>query len=204
MINFQESISSFFQYRLSRVLTVALALLILIVPSVLAQETADGKVERIRKIYSETAAKIEKVEKGSEEDRLAGIAVNELVVNKTGKSWPAVGNFREVYRFYYDSDGESPYPSRLLKVSKTTESAARKYFEEYVFDYSGNLIFYFERTEDGDAPLERRVYFESGKAFRFVDDGKTRDKLTEEDEIVANDILVTENALRGIFEATLN
>ncbi|QQS40655.1 MAG: hypothetical protein IPM63_14985 [Acidobacteriota bacterium] len=185
----------------------ALSALVVLMTSVFAahaQETNDRKVERIRKIYSETNAKIEKVEKGGEEDRLAGIAVNELVVNKTGKSWPAVGNFREVYRFYYDSDGESPYPSKLLKISKATESAARKYFEEYVFDRSGNLIFYFEKTEDGEVPLERRVYFDSGKAFRFIDDGKTRDKLSEEDEIVANDILATENTLRGIFEATLN
>ncbi|HUF05511.1 MAG TPA: hypothetical protein VMM38_15230 [Aridibacter sp.] len=180
------------------------ALLLFLCFAVTAQESAYQKVERIRKIYSETAAKVEKADVGSDEDRKSGIAVNELVVNKTGKSWPAVGHFREVYRFYYDGDGENPYPSRLLKVTKVTESAARKYFEEYVYDYAGNLIFYFERTEDGENPLERRVYFNSGKAFRFIDDGRTRDRLTEEDEIVANDILVTESALRGIFGATLN
>lgn len=168
-----------------------------------AQARADQKVERIRKIYAETSAKIERVEKGSAEDRLGGIAVNEMIVNATGKSWPAVGNFKEVYRFYYDNDGENPYPSRLLKISKSTESAARRYFEEYVYDLKGNLVFYFERSEEGEKPLERRVYFDSEKAFRIVDDGKARDKLTEEDEIVVNDILATENKLRGIFEATL-
>ena len=168
------------------------------------QEGADQKVERIRKVYSGTSAKIEKVEKGGEEDRRAGIAVNELVVNATGKSWPAVGNFKEVYRFYYEEDGESPYPSKLLKITLVTESAARKYSNEFVYGPSGSLIFYFERSEDDDGPLERRVYFDSGKAFRIVDDGKARDKLSEEDEIVVNDILATENKLRGIFEATLD
>jgi hypothetical protein len=171
--------------------------------AVSAQETADKKVELIRMIYSTTSAKIEKVEKGGEEDRLAGIAVNELVVNKTGKSWPAVGNFNEVYRFYYDNDGENPYPSRLLKITKSTESAARRYFEEYVYDLKGNLVFYFERSEEGEKPLERRVYFDSGRAFRIIDDGKARDKLTEEDGIVVNDILATENKFRGIFAATV-
>lgn len=168
------------------------------------QESADRKIERIRKVYSETAAKIEKVEKGGEEDRKAGVAVNELVVNASGKSWPAVGNYKVVYRFYYEEDGESPYPSKLLNVTTATESAARKYMEEFVFGASGSLIFYFERAEDSDGPLERRVYFDSGKAFRIVDDGKARDQLSEEDKIVVNDILATENKLRGIFEATLD
>jgi len=169
-----------------------------------AQADAEQKVDRIRKIYAETSAKIENVEKGTEEDRLAGIAVNEMVVNSTGKSWPAVGNYKVVYRFYYDSAGENPYPSRLLRITVSTESAARRYVEEFGYDYSGNLNFYFERSEDDDSPLERRVYFDSGKAFRFTDDGKTRDKLTEADGIIANKILATENKLRGIFEATLD
>ena len=167
------------------------------------QESADRKIERIRQTYSEISAKIAKVEKGSPEDRLAGIAVNELVVNAAGKSWPAVGNFKEVYRFYYDEDGENPYPSKLLKITVVTESAARKYSVEFVYGPAGALIFYFERSADDDGPLERRVYFDKGVAFRIIDDGKARDKFSEEDDIVVNDILATENKLRGIFEATL-
>lgn len=170
----------------------------------LAQQSLDDKVDRIRKIYAETGAKIEKVDRGSEDDRKGGIAVNELVVNATGKSWPAVGTYKVVHRFYYENDEENPYPSRLLKVSIATESAARRYFEEYVFDRSGALIFFFERSEDDSKPSERRIYFDSGKAFRIIDDGKTRDRLTEEDGIIANDVMATENKLRGIFEATLD
>jgi hypothetical protein len=202
MIKYQGSMKMWLSA--SAFMVFALFLFSALSDSVSAQETADKKVELIRMIYSTTNAKIEKVEKGGEEDRLAGIAVNELVVNKTGKSWPAVGNFKEVYRFYYDNDGENPYPSRLLKITKSTESAARRYFEEYVYDLKGNLVFYFERSEEGEKPLERRIYFDSGKAFRIVDEGKARDKLTEEDEIVVNDIFATENGLRGIFETTLN
>lgn len=184
---------------------VALALFVWSGPSISAQETADQKVEEIRKIYAETSAKIEKVEKGSEEERLSGIAVNELVVNKTGKSWPAVGTYKVVYRFYYDSAGEDPYPSRLLKITVNTQSAARKYFEEFVYDHSGKLMFYLERTEADEMPEERRVYFEDGvTAFRIIDDGKARDKFSEEDEIIINDVFATESTLSGIFEATLN
>lgn len=181
----------------------ALFLFTVLLAVVAAQETADQKVERIRKVYAETSSKVEKVEEGGEEDRKGGVAVNELVVNAAGKSWPAVGNFKEVYRFYYEEDGENPYPSKLLKITVVTEAAARKYIVEYVYSPSGSLIFYFERSEDDDNPLERRVYFEGEKAFRIIDDGKARDKFTEEDEIVINDILATENKLRGIFEATL-
>lgn len=125
----------------------------------------DGKrIEEIRRLYDQVNAQIvesESVEEGT------GIYCNELVVNKGDKSWPAVGIYRMVYKFYYTfGDREKdPYPNRLLKITVMTNRSDRHEYAEYLFNPVGQLIFYFEKDDEG-APAERRYYFAANRLIR--------------------------------------
>ena len=166
--------------------------------SVSAQQSVDKKIENIRKIYTEISQNISATEKTEESGRTSEIAVNELVVNKLNKSWAAVGNYKVVYRFYYQNQDEEPYPTQLVKVTRSTESAARKYFEEFVYDENDKLIFYFEKSEDGEAPLERRIYFQNEKPIRLVEDKNSNDKISVKNEAVSK-VLKENNKIKQIF-----
>lgn len=172
--------------------------------SISAQQSVERQVENIRKVYTEISQKIEATEKDDESGRTSELAVNELVINKLNKSWAAVGNYKVVYKFYYQNNGEEPYPTQLVKVTKTTESAARKYYEEFVYSKSGELIFYFEKSEDDEAPLERRIYFDKLKAIRIIEDKSTRDKLTNTDKSTIRNILKQSEKVEQIFINSLD
>ncbi|NNE98531.1 MAG: hypothetical protein HKN25_05870 [Pyrinomonadaceae bacterium] len=146
-----------------------------------AQNNVQEKVNRIRKVYSEAAQQIAAAEKDEESGTMSPLAVNELILNKLNRSWAAVGNYKVVFRFYYRNKDEEPYPTELVKVTKNSEISARRYMEEFLFDTGGNLIFYFEISDDGETPLERRMYFDRGRAIRVVEDKSMRDKPTKAD-----------------------
>jgi hypothetical protein len=166
--------------------------------SISAQKSVEKQIESIRKIYTEISNKIATTEKDEESGHTSDLAVNELVVNKLNKSWAAVGNYRVVYRFYYQNRDEEPYPTQLVKATKTTESAARRYYEEFVYDKTDNLIFYFEKSEDDEKPLERRIYFDKKRAFQIVEDGSARDRLSAYDKVFTK-VLNDSKSIQQIF-----
>ncbi len=167
--------------------------------SVSAQKSVEKQIEQIRKTYAEISQIIEASEKDADAEQPSGYAVNELVINKSNISWAAVGNYRVVYRFYYQNKGEEPYPTQLVKVTKTTESAARQYYEEFVYDKTENLIFYFETSVDDQYPKERRVYFDKDKAIRIIEDKDKRDKLTTDDRSTIRKLLKDSVKIEQIF-----
>lgn len=123
------------------------------------------EINTIRDEYTKVKLEIEKIEKDEDAAFQSYLAVNELVINKLNKSWPAVGNYTETYRFYYKQAGEEPYPDHLVFVTRTTVSAARKYYKEYLFDDSKKLVFIFVKDyEEGE---ERRGYFKSGELIEY-------------------------------------
>lgn len=164
-----------------------------------AQEELDKQIGQIRQVYTDLAQKIEAAEKNEESGQTSEIAVNELIINKLNRSWAAVGNYRVVYRFYYQNKDEEPYPTELLKVTRHADVAARRYSEEFVYGATGDLIFYFERSEDDETPLERRVYFAKGRAIRLVEDKTSRDKLYPDDAKNIREILERSGNVRQIF-----
>jgi hypothetical protein len=120
-------------------------------------QQVDKRVEEIRKLYTEVNQQIAEHEKNSEE---SSIYMNEMVVNKSRGSWPAVGIYEVTMRFYYTfGDREiHPEPNRLLKVTTLTKRSSSTFYDEYLFDTSAKLIFHFQK--DGEnAETERRHYF---------------------------------------------
>ena len=142
-----------------------LLLLVLLAGVLQVPAQGDKRIEEIRRLdrqVNEQIAESERVEEGT------GVYCNELVVNKRDKPWPAVGIYQTVFKFYYSyGDREkNPYPNRLLKITVTTRRSARQEYAEYLFNPAGQLIFYFEKKDQEDAPVERRYYFFSEKLIR--------------------------------------
>lgn len=95
--------------------------------------------QSIEKRYTEVLAQAGRMLTDADFAEKSNLAVNELVVNRYNKSWAAVGNYKVVYRFFYKSFGEEPYPDHLVFVTKETTSAAREYREEFLFGNDGSL-----------------------------------------------------------------
>jgi len=142
-----------------------LLLLVLLAGVLQVPAQGDKRIEEIRRLdrqVNEQIAESERVEEGT------GVYCNELVVNKRDKPWPAVGIYQTVFKFYYTyGDREkNPYSNRLLKITVTTRRSARQEYAEYLFNPALQLIFYFEKKDEEDAPVERRYYFFSEKLIR--------------------------------------
>ena len=90
---------------------------------------------------------------------------NQWVVNKTGKSWPAVGLYADTTNFWYDDDpGHLSAADRnpkmvLLKVEVSTRRSADVMSgEEYLFK-NGVLFFYYSYWGEENTATETRAYF---------------------------------------------
>ena len=162
-----------------------------------AQKDSAETIEQIRRIYNQTTDRIAAAEKNFPE---SDVFFSELIVNKGGTMYPAVGIFRSVYEFYYTyGDREKdPYPNRLLKVSVSTKRSAMREYSEYLYDEAGNLIFYFEKLSDEP---EVRIYFVGNRIVRFQRGDKIVGKNGRE-EISAAKAVQTQAA--GIVEIFRN
>lgn len=152
---------------MTRRITTAILVLLLFAAVTFAQ--SDRRIEAINTLR----AKIDKDIAASEaEPEYSNIYLTELAVNKNNGSYPAVGVYRPVAKFYYtygDREKE-PYPNRLLKIVVTVARSDRQEYSEFVFNESEQMIFYLDKKDD----RERRVYFAAGRAIRFEQDGRVQ------------------------------
>lgn len=132
-----------------------------IVVSAQSGDKSIAAIQRLTRQVNEQISESERIEESN------GIYCNELVVNKENKSWPAVGIYRTVFRFYYTfGDREkNPYPNRLLKISVTTSRSDRREYAEYLFNPAGQLIFNYQK--DGESlESDTRNYFAGERLIR--------------------------------------
>ena len=145
---------------MTRRITTAIFLLLLFAGGTFAQ--TDRRIEAINTLR----AKIDQDIAASEaEPEYSNIYLTELAVNKNNGSYPAVGVYRPVAKFYYtygDREKE-PYPNRLLKIVVTVAGSDRQEYSEFVFNESEQRVFYLDKKD----AVERRVYFAAGRAIRF-------------------------------------
>lgn len=164
-------------------------------------QTTEAKVEEIRRIYKEVSDEIARAENSFPE---SSIYLSELVVNKGGTIYPAVGIFSSTIRFYYTfGDRElNPYPNRLLKIMVTNKRSANTEAYEYLFDKAGRLIFYFEKTDYTDG-AESRFYFSSGRAIRILRNQKMVDVNSPVEIKASKSVQAQAAKLVGIFKRSL-
>lgn len=165
--------------------------------SVFAQE--DKRIEEIKTIYKETNEKVAECEKNGE---YSSTFLSEFVVNKNNGSYPAVGIFRTVFKFYYTyGDREkNPYPNRLLKIVIETKRSATTEKREFLFNEKEQLIFYFENLEEG----EKRLYFQNEAVIKSLFGDKTQDLKNAETVKLAKFAIAEKKKLVGIFQKSLD
>ena len=144
-------------------------LLLLLACSASAQ-TADKRLDEIDNLYEQTNEAIRVAEENAPYSEKY---VVEIAVNKTGNSYPAVGNYSNVTRFHYTfGDREKdPYPSRLMKATVVTKRAAMITSSEFLYNPAGQLVYGVVRT-DGEEQRETRLYFAAGQIIRLIDGGR--------------------------------
>ncbi len=171
-----------------RAAVLMIATLLLSSPALAQDKGHTDIVAKIRADYGAIGAKIEKVKTGGEAAKDADIVLSELVVNKGGHNWPAVGNYRVIYRFWYEWEPGQPFPSRLRKVEVETTSSARTFYQEYFFSAEGRLIFYYERAA-GAPPKEMRSYYTGEKLVRMVTGATVNDTPTPGERKTAETVI---------------
>lgn len=145
---------------MAKILTVFLILI-----ASIAVSAQDKRIAEIRRIYQQTNELIKKAEKNFKESE---IFVTEMITNKAGTPYPAVGIFGDDIKFYYTYGDrlKTPYPYRLLKIETKTYRSAMTTHNEYYFDADEELVFHYSKLLGADD--ESRLYFDDGKIFRFL------------------------------------
>lgn len=140
------------------------------VQAALAQNT----IASIRKAYQEQKENIARM---SDNFPSEGIPP-EYYHLRVSQNLPGTGGHFENVRFYYgeerqeEKDGEeyNPYPPHYLTfVSSKYNFAAREFYEEYLYDENGQVMFIYARTPDLDFPKmhELRLYFDGKRLLRL-------------------------------------
>ena len=159
----------------------------------------DKRIEEIKKNYQETGDKIKECEENGE---YSSVFLSELTVNKNNGSYPAVGIFNSIFKFYYTyGDREkNPYPNRLMKIVIETKRSANTEKREYLFNEKEQLIFYFESREN----VEKRLYFQNETVIKFLVGDKTQKLKAEETVKLSKFVIAEKKKLIGIFQNSLD
>lgn len=176
--------------------TTAIFVLLLFAAGGLAQ--SDRRVEAINTLR----AKIDQdIARSEAEPEYSNIYLTELAVNKNNGSYPAVGVYRPVVKFYYtygDRERE-PYPNRLLKIVLAIDRSDRKEYSEFLFNDAGQLVFYLRRMEG----TERRLYFVAQKPIRLEENGKVLSMRTRSRAATVATVLKERANLVAMFRRSL-
>ncbi len=163
-----------------------------------ARAQTDRRIETIKQIVEKINNDVAKSER---EPEYSNIYLIQLEVNKGNGSYPAVGIYRPVVKFYYTyGDREkNPYPNRLLKIVVSIDRSGRNEYSEFTFNEAEQLVFYLEKKDN----TERRLYLVSGRAIRFQE-GERGLSLTAKSQrdVIAN-VLRDETNLVAIFRRSL-
>ncbi len=130
---------------------------------------AQHTIESIRKAYQENWEVINMMSDNFPSD---GIPPEYYHVH-VAQNLPGTGGHQENVRYYYgelESDEDVIYPPHYLKfVTSKYNFAAREFYEEYLYDNKGHLIFVYARTPDVDFPKmhEIRLYYDGKKLLRL-------------------------------------
>jgi hypothetical protein len=180
--------------------------ILLLFTLVVAGQSTEKSVGSISKRYADIAEKARLCETDDDRGEYGDVVMNELTINTRRHQWRAVGIYGKTFKFFYkggDSE-QHMYPDQLVLVKTERKESSRNYSEEYLFSDTGALMFYFQKAENDDrSPAERRIYFSGIKAIRIIEDGKTRDRLTVEDNKTAKEILGQGQKIKTLFAQSI-
>ena len=118
-----------------------------------ASPAAKKEVADIRKQYAEAKQEMEGLDKMERE----GFPPNKTVFSSNYNE-AGTGPTKEVITYYhrvaYDEEAEMSF-HRPFFITRKFNVAAREFYQEFLFDKTGNLKFFFEKNPEG----ETRYYF---------------------------------------------
>ena len=133
---------------------------------------AQNTIESIRKEYQSVKGWIEMMSDSFPQDGIPP-EYYELTVKQ---NLPATGGHEEKIRMYYgelepEEEGD-PYPPHFLRFASAKYNyAARVFYEEYLYDDKGQVMFIYALTPDVNLselwPYELRMWFDGKRLLRF-------------------------------------
>ena len=135
---------------------------------------AQNSVESIRKQYQSVYEWI-----GQMSDDFPSVGIpTEYFELRVAQNLPGTGPHHENIRMYYgeeeqdDEEDYNPYPPHFLRfVTAKYNFAAREFYEEYLYDDKGNVMFIYAITPDVTddmMPYELRMWFDGERLLRFT------------------------------------
>ena len=135
------------------------ALCCLLTAGAQSSPAAKARVAEIRKMYTQAKEDITNGQKMAKE----GIPANETVVN-SDYMLPGSGPAKCVTHYYfklqYDEDISRYYFTPYF-ITNSYNVAAHKYYQEFLYDKAGDLVFYYEKNNQSGKDEETRLYFGS-------------------------------------------
>lgn len=132
--------------------------------------------------------------------------MNELVINKLGRQWRAVGTHILRYKFFYQG-GETEarmYPDELVLVKVKKSISDRTYEQEFLYDDKGALVFFGQTAEnDDEVPDELHIYFALGKVIQVLGMGKVVNKLSAKHNEMIREVTADSAKIKTIFNSSL-
>ncbi len=146
-----------------------------------------GRIEDIREAYNE----VNKMIQNDEYYR------TEISVNSSNLSFPAVGIFNRQITMFWESRPWAETAYGIIKIHVKSEISAAEYYDEYLFDEEGNLIFCYK--DGGYDEIQRRYYFSGGRLLRLIAEGTVYDSPDEQQKKEAADVLKAAEGLMIAF-----
>lgn len=131
--------------------TIATFIFTLFCLTALQAQNTNKAVQQIRKEYTRVKSQIAVLEKAGYAGELYCMHITD---NVYGKSYPASGNYKANYWYYYTLEGEQP--PKLRMVIETTKVAGKTDYLEALFDEDSENIFVFVKY--GNDNIENRIY----------------------------------------------
>lgn len=138
---------------------------------------AQTTIQTIRQAYQDVHEMIEQMTPNADREWATPPEYFDLQVVQ---NLPATGPHKENIRMYYgdlpnkDENGDeyNPYPPHYLRFTTAKYNfAAREFYEEYLFDDKGQVMFIYAITSDATEeilPYELRLYFDGERLLLFT------------------------------------
>ena len=120
-------------------------------------QNKSARVAEIRKMYTQAKQDVANGQMLAKEGKPA----NETVVN-SNYMLPGSGPGKTVTHYYYTSQEDEELCRFFFIPYFITNSfnvAAHKYYQEFLFDKNGDLVFYYEKNNQNGKEEETRFYF---------------------------------------------
>lgn len=143
----------------------------LLFATLIATVGAQNTIESIRQAYTEVHEWISHMMPNEEGETGMPPEYYELNVIQ---NLPGTGPHREVIRMFYGEEETEDgviYPPHYLRFATAKYNfAAREFYEEYLYDNKGRVMFIYAITPDADpnmTPCELRMWFDGKRLLRF-------------------------------------